>query len=220
MPFVVPNVCRFTVNGTLLGRPVANIIDMQIDTTGSPLDRGDDIFDTCGDILNNWHTQILSFVSNQYQATSVSWVDLDTATGTTGERSSTSAHTWPANGSGTSESYSPGTSILIKKETGSRRGSKAGRMYLAGLTEGNVTGNSLSSGQQAAIQAKFDTLFTNLNDSSGTAHDRNLVVVHILTRGASTRPGRPGPPLTGDWSDLTAFSVQTLLATQRRRLRK
>jgi hypothetical protein len=222
--FVVPRVCRFTVNGHFMDRKVANVIDMTIDTTGVITNRADAISDQCGVLLNQWHTDILPSLSILYFADSVSWLDLNSEDGSVGSRTTSGGHTWPAAG-GDSLSPMPGNvSALVHKSTTSARGARQGRMYLPGVTEPetqSTTPNTLDPTVVTALNTKLSAFLGNINQSSpGDGYSSDMVVVHILTR-APLEPGQkpPGSPATGNSSKVSGMTVDTRLATQRRRLR-
>lgn len=222
--FVVPRVCRFTINGHFMDRQVANMIDMTVDTTGVITDRADAITDQAGVLLNQWTTDILPSLSILYFADSVSWIDLNSETGSVGSRTVSGGNTWPKAG-GDSLSPMPGNvAALVHKSTTSSRGARAGRMYLPGVTEpetGSTTPNILDPTVVTALNTKLSQFLGNINQSSpGDGYSSDMCVVHILTR-APLEPGQkpPGSPATGTSSKVSGMTVDTRLATQRRRLR-
>lgn len=95
----------------------------------------------------------------------------------------------------------PNNAVLIRKVTaaGGRRGT--GRMYVPAMIETEVDSSGLISGaSQANMQAGANGTFADLEDSS--------VPMYVLHDVAG-----PAPNL------VTALSVQSLIATQRRRIR-
>lgn len=224
MPFVVPDICRFAVNQSFQGREVVNVLDYQIDTTGSTMSRNDAIENQAEDIITQWAGQLLPLVGDDLVLESVSYVDLNTADGVTGIRVSSDTVTLPEPGLVTSPLIPGNTSVLVTKQVSSARGRRNGRLFWCGISEGATAegnGNTVSTTSLAAFQSAWDTFLANTNnvDSVGTAFESNMAVVHVLTRGASPRPGVPGPPLTGAYNLVQNLVVQGLLATQRRRLR-
>lgn len=225
MPFIVPGVCRFTVNGTVGGRPVANIIDMFLDTTGSTTSREEACFAQAGIVLNEWSDHVLNWATSNYSAESVSWVDLDDEDGTTGLRTQTDQETWPQQGAETQAPTAPNAAMLVNKEIQGGRTRRNGRLYIYGVPETHTqSGNAglLTAEFLAARRDDMESMLGNLNQDEGGAfeYESFVVVVHILTRGPDGPNGTPGPPLTGDHRQVNALTVQQLLATQRRRLRK
>lgn len=223
MPFIVPGVARYSVNGTIGGREVVNIIDMFIDTTGSTSDRETSIFEQCGILINEWSDHILNWTCNSYQATSISWVDLDDADGSTGERSVTDQETWPQVGAETQPSSPPNTSMLWTKLAEGGRSTRNGRSYLVGIPEAQTDAANpalLSGAFVTARQDDAESFLGNINqtDDGIIDYDSWMVVTRVLTRGPGSG-SNPGPPLTGEGRRVTALRVEQRLATQRRRLR-
>lgn len=210
-PIVAPQVCRFTINGTYAGEEVANVIDMQVDTTGGPEDRPTACYLIAGDILNNWDDHIRPGLVAAYTAVSVSWVDLNSLDGSTGERTSTSDTTWPANGGDSgAPSVGAGSVRLNKLQDGGRR-ARNGRLYLPGYSEGWTTSgqpNFLTPAIVAGWNESASDFLEGINDAEGpnNDHTRKMVVVHTV-----------GGTYIG-YSDVTALVCQAEVATQRRRM--
>lgn len=212
---IVGGVCRYTVHGRVLGHTWANIIDMHIDTLFggvrdvNVVDQGNIILEEYGDA---WATQL----SSSWFLDSVSWVDLDSASGTTGSTTVGSEGTVsPRAGGIAGEGANPGSAALTIKQTASQRGRHRGRMYVAGLTESQVAGDSIVAGSLTALQTAANAFLSAINQSGhtpvlpgGGAYNSELVVVHAP-------PGEPA-----SYSKVNALQVQALLATQRRRLRR
>lgn len=225
MAFVVPGVARFAVNQTLEGRSVVNVLDYDIDTTGSTMSRADAVQGQAESIINQWVAQFLPVLVSSLTLDSVSFVDLDSATGVTGSVLSDGTTTLPAAGSIVTSSLPGNTSVLITKQVTSARGRRNGRMFLAGGYEGMTqaaNGNVLEVADRAGFQTRADAFLANTNelDGVGTAFSSNMVVVSVLTREAPPAGSTgPGAPLTGEGSVVQSLVVDSLLATQRRRLR-
>lgn len=113
----------------------------------------------------------------------------------------------PANsgGEGTGQPITPNVAVLVRKTTalGGRAGS--GRMYWPGLLEGNVNGAGVLEGHVVAgLQDAFNAFWLSLE---------TLNVPPMLLHG-------PGSPVSDDFPTvITAFNVDPVVATQRRRLR-
>lgn len=214
MPFVVNGVCRYTVNALVGTKAVANIIDMFIDTTGAAQDRDDAIFDQAGILINEWSDHVLPRLSNSYIAQNVAWVDLDSATGTTGSRNTTGQEVWPQAGVVSSEALVRNAAVLVRKVSTSARGSRNGRMYIGPISESQAAASNLDATALAGWQGDMTSFLGNINQAPlpGT-YSSEMVVTHILTRDAD------GNPLTGNSTPVSTLAVQQLLATQRRRLR-
>lgn len=216
MAAIVANgICRFTVHGTFAGRPVANILDMKIDTTGSLASRHDAIATQGGLIMGAWSEQVLdSIVVNNYTATKVSWIDLDSLTGETGERTVGGGRTWPASGNGTISAMPGNVALRINKLTNGGRGSKNGRMYLCGVAENwtsdedpNLVSNVNASGVTEAMTQFLQDITMNAGFTNPDFPSSQLHVVHTQN-GAFVNT-----------TEVVSLECDSTLASQRRRLR-
>lgn len=211
-PIVAPTICRYAVQALFNSRPVVNILDMHIDTTGSSEDRETAIFDQAGIILNEWDDRVLPLLTNQYVAQKVSWVDLNSLSGTTGERSDSGGHTWPQPG-GSSDGSTPGNvAYRVNKQTSSERGARQGRMYLCGVGESaneNANGNEVHSTIAATMNTMLDGLLPALNQTEGGPSDFTsaLHVVHTVDGAFSSS------------SEVVQLVIDAVFGSQRRRLR-
>jgi hypothetical protein len=217
MALIVPGVCRYTVNGTFSDRPVANIIDMRIDTTGTATARSDAVQDQAGIILNEWSDHVLVTCGNRYTALSVSWVDLDDADGSTGLITEGEDETWPQAGLEASSQFPGSVNILVTKVHAGGRQTRNGRMYLAGVAEAwtaAATPQAMDGTFVTAWQTNMDNLLDGINTTGSVfEYDSFMCVVHITERDID------GNPTEGNSNDVTALTVNARLATQRRRLR-
>ena len=218
MAFVVPDVCRFSLLQTYGERTVANVIDFQVDTTGSPLSREDAIADLASEIVDAWYDNIRALQSTEVQVNLCTWVDLDEADGSTGS-SDGDDHSTPYAGAGTGTPFPANVAVLVNKVTVSRRGQRQGRLYMVGGAESwTIAGdpNSIATTPLAAVQSGFDGLYDQLEGLHPVGlleYEAHWAVTHVLTRDAE------GHPLTGSYSTASSLAVQNRLATQRRRLR-
>jgi len=224
MPFVVPSVAQYTIHGLQANRQIATIICMHIDTTGTIQQRSDAVAAMAGIVLNQWDQDLLPTICGTYTANSVSWVDLNSATGSVGSRSSTSTHTWPKNGGNTIAASPGNVCALVHKNLTSTRGSRRGRLYMPGVAESFTdpgVPNQLTTSAVTAYNTALTSFLGNLNQTAQGPFnfDARMAVPHILTREAPTKPGVPGKPLTGEGILVTGLTMDGTLATQRRRLR-
>lgn len=209
---VVPGVCRFTIKGLWTNsRPVDNIVDMHIFNRDPDTSREVAINDQGAIILDNWVSDVMPDLTNNYSVGSISWVDLDTEDGVTG------SYVYPggATGSDTGGEATPNVALLIHKVIGSTaRGKRPGRMYVSGLTEGAIDANGLIAGD---FSSDFEAWRGDINQDAGLTgpgYDSRLCVVH----GANSAP--VAGVITGSFTHVTALVQDTHAATQRRRLRK
>lgn len=208
---IAPGICRYTVHGTFNGREVANIVDQRIDTTGTVLDRDEQVQAIAGDILNNWSDHVLPLLTSQYTATEVSWVDLNAADGSTGERSSTDGSTWPQAGGSTDPAAQGNVAYRINKVGTARRGQRAGRMYLCGVGESaNNTANANQVNPTVAsdVSDAMQEFLEGINDDDPLGgSDHEMVVIHVVNE------------VYQGWSAVQALECDSVFGSQRRRLR-
>lgn len=224
MSLIVPGVCRYAVNASSQGRPIVNVLDMRIDTTGTGTDRVVAIEDQAEIILNAWSDHIMPRLTNEYNALSVSWVDLDEPDGSTGSTVIGGDETWPQFGSLTTPSLVSNTSVLVRKNIRRTRDTRNGRMYIAIIDEDSTasdTPNTLSGAQQTAWNAALASFLSSINQDgiiTPPVYDSRLCVVHVTVyvEGPSGLP----VPAEGVSNDVSTLTVDSRLATQRRRLRK
>lgn len=211
MALVVPNICRFSLVGFYIDRPWVNIIDMQLDTTGTIEDRDDFAYETAGAIIDAWVDNIATYVSESCVLNSVDWTDLNSADGSVGQRIVTSNNTLPEAGFVESPALTGNNAALVTKRTARSRGTRNGRLYHTGLAENQIIDNHLGPGTQVNLQGSYNGFLSDINDTGAIPVNlsRQMVVVH------TTGPN----PTTGTWSAVEELVVESRLATQRRRLR-
>lgn len=116
----------------------------------------------------------------------------------------------PVNGLANSSALPPNSAVLIRKQTGlaGRRG--RGRMYVPGVLEGSVDNvGLLTSTYRGSLQTAYDLWLTGLEEGVSSILPMPPVVLH-RSEGAGVEPA-PTP--------VTSLTVETKIATQRRRLR-
>lgn len=216
---IVPNVARYAVTGLMSGRAITNVFDVRIFNLGATVTRAEAVEDQAGVFVNQWKADIVPQMVNNYSFTQVSWVDLNSADGTVGIRTSTGTTTLPQAGGSASEPLPANVATLVRKLTVSARGARKGRTYWYGANElatVDADPNTIISATVTGFQTSWNNFFGNVNqDASGILfnYDSRLCVVHITERDGD------GHPTAGVSTDVTSFSVQARLATQRRRLR-
>lgn len=221
MALIAPGIVRYTINGTYSDRPVANIVDVKIDTTGTSASRSESAFDGAGRIINAWKTRILPLVQGNYIFNSVSWVDMDDEDGSTGTRTSTSTTNLPLPGTATGDDMPGSVAALIRKTIAGRRGFKAGRLYLAGLSEAvtdPAVPNAIIAASVTAITTGMTNFAADVDDSDEIAGVFQVGVTHTVTPDPTLGDPTPQPVYAG-WSKSTVWTCDRRLATQRRRLR-
>lgn len=182
-PIVAPSVVRYTVVGTLNGEDCMNIFDYAITDVLLDGGRNEAIQVAAGDLLNQWADHVLPLLSTAYRADEVRWVDLDSADGTTGSRSSTDGSTWPDEG-GTAGAPCPNHTYakIVKNLQGKTRLQRNGTLRLGGLVESYTdaaNSNLLTVDTQVALNGAFEALKDGMNGAL-SGYTGNLVVVHTV----------------------------------------
>lgn len=220
MPFIVNGVCRFTLLQELAGNNVANIIDMRIDTTGSTISREAAIADQAEVIAREWAQDINVNLSDEISLVGVQWLDLDEADGSTGTFTGGGGVVLPNPGGAATPPMPGNVSVLVRKNLEQAgRGRRSGRMYVAGLTEAGTEideANTIDPLVVAGFNSAFAQFLSDINQNTVQVddYDSAMCVVHVSTRDGD------GHPLTGTSTDVASLTVDPLLATQRRRLRR
>lgn len=214
MALVFGGVCRYTIEGTILGAPCANVLDIAIDTAGgSGTARQDGVEAVAERLVDIWPNNVLS---TSYSFDAVSWVDLDSQDGVTGSVTASATNNLPQDGGHGGDPYTAAVAILINKVTTARRGQRQGRMFVPGLVELDVSGNFIIPAWRTTLGDSFDLFLEQLEavDTTFTFAPK-LVVVH--TRNTGT-PANPVIVADGT-SEVTALAVNARVSTQRRRNR-
>ena len=223
-PLIVPLGVRYTLHGTYAGRNIANVLDFGLDVTGSTTPRDAAIDDFSRIIIDKWVLEVMQPLANLYSFNSISWVDLNTASGAVGSRTSTLANTLPKLGQQATSAMPGNVAFLVKKSLTAQRGARNGRMFLVGVPEivTDVTNsNAVTSGNVTSINGHLATFLSgvNITMSGSTGSTTKLMVVHVTSRAAPVPPATVGAPLTGILLPVNSLTVDGVLATQRRRLR-
>lgn len=205
MALIRTGVARYTVNGTYLGVPTANIVDLYCSPLTPGEARDEVVENLAGVVLDAWCEYLLPVMMSAYSITSVSWVDLASADGTTGSLSSTGTNTLPQAGALTGQAYSGAIAILVDKQTTSRRGEKAGRMFLPPCGESDIEGNTIGAPYLAALNTALEELHDALNPSTDPVAVFKVVHVGETSTASSI-------------STVTGLVARAKVTTQRRRL--
>lgn len=215
-PLVIPDVVRMSILGRWSGaRPVVTVLHYDIGNTAEGVSRRDAIDQAVADVIQNWQSQVMAFLANNYSIEGLAWVDLNSEDGATGIEPPNSGENLTGIGTGTT--LPPNAAILVTKNQEGGRGTKSGRMYLPPLSEAyyDEQGLLVEPGQLTFQQGKMDTFLANITQAQPPDdYDGHLVVPHV--------PLAPDDEVTawnGTSSHVTSLTVQQLLATQRRRLR-
>lgn len=212
MALIAPGICRFSIIGTLQGQQIVNVFDYQVDTTGDIQSRGTAIYELAGDILNNWTDHVLPGLSAEYSATEVRWVDLNSADGETGSRSTTSNETWPQPGTVTGGVLPNNVcALVVKRLEGKNRQARNGLTRLAGVPEAFTvpsSGNNLTGDAVTGYTESLNEFLAGSNDVEGEGDGitRKMVVVHTVEQ------------VYSGYSDVETFQAKSVVGTIRRRM--
>lgn len=180
-PLVAPGVCRFAIHGLNIDRPWVNIFDVDIDSGGIG-GRDDNVADQAKIFLNEWIDHLRPRIANAVTLLGCRWVDLDTATSTTGEATAADApRVMPSAGTSGTEPLPSNVALLVRKRVRSGRGIRQGRSFQPGLREANVLNNEVLTAELALWQTALDDFRTGINQSGATSfggYDSRIVVVH------------------------------------------
>lgn len=213
---VAPNVVRYYVNQQYNDRKVVNVIDLVVLDAVGPFTREDAVHSAAGDVLDAWDQYIRGGQSTGLICLSVSYVDLNSEDGATGTINGTTDTLWPSAGGAEGQALPSNVSILVTKQTASRRGSRNGRMFVAGLTEQNCVGNNIEQTFLNTITGDYGN-FTEALTETGVIADYQTFPTVVHTKNVGT-PQNPDIVYV-DNTQITSFSPQRQVATQRRRLR-
>lgn len=213
---VVGGVVRCTIRHTYTnGRAVDNVLDMKVTHT-PPETRQDAIDSMVRDVLNNWQDEILglNLLNNNLVLTDLHWLDLDDDDGNSGTIAPDPGK--PLNGGNAGAGATINCAYLVHKNGAVGRRRRQGRMYLGGVGEANITEDGiLSAGTVTDLNAGLSDFLDGINDDAILHEEQHLVVVHFRR-----------DPDTHEIIDssigqtrVDSLTVDTLVATQRRRLR-
>lgn len=217
MALVAPGVARFTYNGDFggPGSAWANVID--IDMLGDvSIDRAEMCLLMAGVLGKAWVDHIAENVVSSVTLRDVSWVDLDSATGSTGSTTDFVDVDAPQSGTNVGDMLARNTCYLIKKGGGSQRGARSGRWYVPGINEEEAGEVNISAERVTQFNADLLFYLGQITDPVfDPAFSAQPVVVH--TRNTGT-PSAPNIIYTGK-TPITTMTCDPIMATQRRRLR-
>lgn len=208
---VAPGVCRYTINQTYGGRPVANVLDMHINNEEIGTSRAEACFEVAGDILNNWVDHVMTIQTGAVAFNSITWVDLTSEDGATGIRTETSNETLPQNGGAAGTNGWGNVAWRVNKGGSARRGQRSGRMYLVGVPdEANENSNPsvVIPTWAGYVNTAMADFLAGINDREGPNRVlRELVVLHVVAG------------LYQGYGKVESLTCDSRFGSQRRRLR-
>lgn len=199
---IVPGIVRFAPHGIVLDRPWVNIIDVALGDSPAP---HAGIITVANTIADTYFNSLRSSVASGFQFTGLKFMDLSTPLGEVGEIVDTpAAYSMPWTGTGVGLCATGNIAALMTKATTGGRSQRRGRCYIAGVPNGDVNGQVLSSTRLTALQAFATALLANVNGALSTS---SMVVVH------NPANGEPGA------TSVSGLTMASRVASQRRRLR-
>lgn len=148
-PLLMTNIVRYALNGRWTnGRPIVNILDMDVRTNSLPdpggflPERDEAVEEAAERLATAWQEHLLPNLSSSYGFEGVSWVDLDSESGSTG--SIVPVSDYPQVGALGADAEVPQTTLLVEKQlSGRRRGTRNGRWYISGVPEMRIDNNGI-----------------------------------------------------------------------------
>lgn len=215
---IVPGVARYSIIGTYAGVNVANVLDIDLDTPGSTA-RADAVLDQAKVIVSAWADHICPLLSDEYSALSVKWVDMNSSDGTTGEVTEGTGSSFPQAGARGGNPMPGSVAFLIHKQINASRGSRSGRMFLAGVMEsdtGDTTPNTIIPATIATMTTALED-FRNAVNQDGVLGDYSSDISVIHTKNTANPEDDPIIVYVSQ-SSVDALVPSTKIRTQRRRL--
>jgi hypothetical protein len=214
---LAPTIVRYTFQHTLASGPKCdNVMDISVEgDTVHPRDMVIDDFNM--HICGYWQDTALARYSSLTAFNGAAWIDQNDVSGRTGHLGPAGGH--PTHGSLNGPFAPPNVSVLVRKQTASHRGQRGGRTYIGDTQEsaaddrGNLAAGTVTA-TDTAMNA-FRTAVAGYNlEGFDIAQIAAVRVVHVH------KPDKLDPS-TWTWSstDVSSFSTDTMVATQRRRLR-
>lgn len=215
-PLIYNSIVRYTYNSTYAGRDVANVMDMAVIPAGATtrpvaIQRvAECLIDAWWDLLN------LGPINTGFQTNSLSWVDMNSTSGSTGNTNAGFLHTLPKTGESDGNRMPGNVAYRVNKSILGSRGKRSGRMYLAGVNEeatAKTNPNVLTSAYATDLGGKIATYFNAIDETFTGVVTCYPVVTH------TEEQGDPPVIVAAGFSTVTSFLVDTTLGSQRRRLR-
>ena len=218
MALILNNGVRFTIHGLWSNnRPVLTTWHTLMTHLTS---RPPACEEVAGMIGSAWATHAIPVLANNYQFQTVSWLDLASETGSSGEFSLATVQI----GGGAGANASPYNGILVTKNIADKgRGKRSGRTFIPGLDEQHldedgVVSTTARNGADAALE-QF-RLAVNAYTSPTVASVR-LVVAHTPSVTVTPEPKpRKEPAKDGimSSSDIIGFTAKPIVSGLRRRV--
>jgi hypothetical protein len=194
MALVVANCYQITVNGNQDGHTWANVFHVQPAGAGAPtvVEAAETLFDAYTD-------NITPIQCTNITVSSANYVDLSSTTGDSGVYTPVASQI----GGNASASVPPNTAVLFHWQATGGRSQRPGRSYIPGIQEASVNGAGIIDG--GSLDGWIEAQVNFLGDLS-----TGDLILSIVSKSS---------PTTGTARTVIGNGVDSLVATQRRRLR-
>lgn len=206
----VQNVIEIVVVARYGLQPCVNVLHMKSEEENAQSDG-----DLAQDFANNWQDHIVPQLSQAYDLSAFEWRSLDPDDNNAGTVVPDPAK--PITGiTPVGEAAPANVAALVRKRTANRpRGRRDGRIFLPGVTEGQVgPDGTLSAAAILGYNTALQSFYDGITDSSTLGAETYMVVLETTPESRL-----PGPqPVTIESRRVTALDIDPLTASQRDRL--
>lgn len=223
MPRTAPLAAQFTIDGAWSGgRDMKNVLQYII-TPQVGIARADAVGRQAVIVADRWNVNLLPTLPNNYTFEGVTFIDLATATGSTGSVPPPGGS--PIVGGSVAEAATPNVSVIIDKDVQAGRGSRRGRLYLPPPAESTVNEsgviNAASVTTYSALLSAFlvETNVVTSDDDDFILASQMVTITWPTVDVAQPLIKRPDPDGVGDTNVVLNMICQSVVGTQRRRLR-
>jgi hypothetical protein len=203
---ILPSGARFTIHGQWTNqRPILTTWHAIVNSTGS---RPQALEEVAGMIGGAWASHALPLLANNYTFQVISFLDLDSLTGVSGQFSLASVQ----QGSQIGTNVSPYNGVVATKNIlTAGRGRKNGRVFLPGVQASNIDEEGkLSDTLRNGVSTALDNFLAAVNNYTSTVvADVFLVVAHTPFVSETRSITRSVPAKNGQ---MTASAIQTFAA--------
>lgn len=206
------NTIEIAVIQSYSGRPAVNVWHVEATDEWFPAESEEIV----RDFANNWQDHMLDLQTSSLSLLRFEWRSLDASDGTVGVLQPDPAK--PITGQQSGSGAPPNVATLVKKNTTNRpRGARDGRAFIVGTEETVITpAGVIAPASVTAWQNAVDDFYDGISDTGFFTNNGRFPVV-LETTAASRAPGQQ--PVTVNTRRITSLTVDSLVSTQRDRLR-
>lgn len=195
------------------GRSCDCVMDISLDETGTSREAA--VNELVPLLAQPWQDNVLYVLCDNVTFDGIHVIDLDSLDGVTADSGPHSGS--PTAGAVSAGQASPQVAYLVHKNTTSGRGTRPGRTYLPGVSEADVNEDG------TVITARKDIINTKMGayKTAIAALTSFLGFTSVALRVVHVHKGDKENPATWTWNstDISSFTCDPTVATQRRRLR-